>query len=415
MKKEIWIFNHYATNMFFDKGGRHFWLAEKLKEKGYSPTIFCASTNHISNNNIIVGKQGYKKQVIQGIPFVFLRTPNYQGNGKQRIINMLFFYRQLKRYSNQFVKEFGKPDIILASSVHPMTLIAGLQISKRFSIPCICEIRDLWPESLVAYGYLNKNNFFTKKLYTIEKWIYQKADSIVMTWEGGKQYILDQGWEDKVDISKIHHISNGIVLKEFEKNAENFVINDNDLNNEEIIKVVYTGSIRKVNNLGMLLNTAKIILEKTNKVKFFIYGTGDELEFLRERCLNEKITNVVFKGRVEKKYIPSILKKADINILHNTSTSLDKYGQSQNKLFEYLSAGNSIIQTYSTGFSVLDNFEAGITVEKQSPKEIAEIILNLSKDKALRIKLGENARQISAGYDFEILTNKLINVIENIE
>ena len=31
-----------------------------------------------------------------------------------------------------------------------------------------------------------------------------------MTWEGGKDYIIDQGWEKFVDLSKIKHISNGV-------------------------------------------------------------------------------------------------------------------------------------------------------------------------------------------------------------
>ena len=49
MKKNVWIWNHYATNMFNDKAGRHYWFAENLIETGYNPTIFCASTIHNSN------------------------------------------------------------------------------------------------------------------------------------------------------------------------------------------------------------------------------------------------------------------------------------------------------------------------------------------------------------------------------
>ncbi|WP_318506969.1 hypothetical protein [Bacillus sp. T3] len=52
MKKNIWIWNHYATNMYIDQAGRHYWLAENLIKQGYNPTIFCASTVHNSNENI---------------------------------------------------------------------------------------------------------------------------------------------------------------------------------------------------------------------------------------------------------------------------------------------------------------------------------------------------------------------------
>ena len=32
--------NHYATNSYFNKGGRHYWFAENLIKSGYQPTIF---------------------------------------------------------------------------------------------------------------------------------------------------------------------------------------------------------------------------------------------------------------------------------------------------------------------------------------------------------------------------------------
>ena len=40
MRKNVWIWNHYATNMFFDQAGRHYWFAENLIKEGYKPTIF---------------------------------------------------------------------------------------------------------------------------------------------------------------------------------------------------------------------------------------------------------------------------------------------------------------------------------------------------------------------------------------
>ena len=46
MKKKVWIINHYATDMYKNKGGRHFWFAENLLKKNYQPIIFCANTYH---------------------------------------------------------------------------------------------------------------------------------------------------------------------------------------------------------------------------------------------------------------------------------------------------------------------------------------------------------------------------------
>ena len=92
-------------------------------------------------------------------------------------------------------------------------------------------------------------------------------------------------------------------------------------------------------NVGVLLDAAKKI--SNLRVKFLIWGAGDELEALQKRVADEHIENVVFKGRVEKKYVPYIVSRADVNIAHNTASPLFRFGISFNKLFEYLAAGKA--------------------------------------------------------------------------
>ena len=65
-----------------------------------------------------------------------------------------------------------------------------------------------------------EKQYYCKILYQGEKWIYKKADSIIMTWEGGKDYIIDQGWEKEIDLAKVNHISNGVVIDSFDRNSE---------------------------------------------------------------------------------------------------------------------------------------------------------------------------------------------------
>ncbi len=416
MKKNIWIWNHYATNMFKDQAGRHYWFAENLLKQGYNPTIFCASTVHNSDENIDTGSNIYTSDMTNGIPFVFVKTPQYIGNGQQRIINMFSFYKNLFSVSKEYAEQYGKPDVILASSVHPLTLVAGIKVARKLGVPCICEVRDLWPESIVAYGALKRSSLIAKVLYQGEKWIYKNADSIIMTWEGGREYIIDQEWNNQIDLNKVKHISNGVVIDTFDKNSEEHKLIDSDLDIKTYKNVVYAGSIRKVNNLGILLDAAKIIENKGKKdIRFLIYGSGDESEALKKRCKEENINNVIFKGRVEKKYIPSILKKSYINILHNSSTSLDKYGQSQNKFFEYLSAGRCIVQTYKTGYSICEKFNCGISAPVQNAGEFAKAIITACSDGKINRLMGENARKVAYQFDFNKLTENLINVIENDE
>ena len=172
IKKNIWIMNHYATNMFFNKGGRHYWFSKYLLKNKYSPTIFCANTRHNNRSIVEIKKGKHEIKTTEGIPYVFVKTTPYKSNNVQRIMNMWLFYRNLFPVTREYAKIYGKPDVILASSVHPLTLVAGIKIAKRFDVPCICEVRDLWPESLVAYDVLKKSNPLLKLLYAGEKSIY---------------------------------------------------------------------------------------------------------------------------------------------------------------------------------------------------------------------------------------------------
>ncbi|WP_138494906.1 glycosyltransferase family 4 protein [Paenibacillus pinistramenti] len=417
MRKNIWMLNHYAANMFRDQGGRHYWFAKNLiGQHACSPTIFCASTIHNSSDVIETGRKKYVTDTVDGIPFVFMRTPLYTGNGRSRIRNMISFYRSLYPAARAYARLNGKPDVILASSVHPLTLVAGIRLAKEFGVPCICEVRDLWPESLVAYGSLKRESLLAKLLYQGEKWIYKKADAVIMTWEGGKDYVIGRGWSRQVDPEKIKHINNGVDIELFDQNAAAYPDVDARLEDKRFTNIVYTGSIRKVNQVGLILDAAKIIqAQGAGELRFLIYGAGDETELLQKRCAEESISNVIFMGKVNKQSVPAILKSADINLLHYSSTSLDQYGQSQNKLFEYLAAGKCIVQTYSPGYSICDRNDCGISVANQTAEEIAKAILTAYQDKDRSWELGLNARRTAYQYDFKRLTQQLVSIIDEID
>ena len=162
--KTIWIWNHYATNMFFEKGGRHHWFGRHLVKKGYNVKIFCASTIHNSEEEVDTKGRTYFTDFSDRIEYVFIKTPKYTGNGKARIKNMYAFYKELFPVSKEIAAKDGDPDVILASSVHPLTLIAGIKIAKKMGIPCVCEVRDLWPESLIEVGILGRDSLPAKVL-----------------------------------------------------------------------------------------------------------------------------------------------------------------------------------------------------------------------------------------------------------
>lgn len=414
MKKTIWIWNHYAGSMYEERGGRHYAFAKYLKQAGYEPVVFCCNARHGKAETYFPDTdlwQEYEAEEI-GVPFVFVQGRTYGGNGAQRVLNMVDFYRNVKKTARAYAKARGKPDVIYASSVHPLTLIAGIQTAKHFGVRCVCEVRDLWPESIVAYS-----NRFTREhplirlLYRGEKWIYQKADALIFTMEGGYDYITERGWEQAVPRAKVHYINNGVDLEQFRYNQAHFRTEDADLEDPSVFKVVYTGSIRHVNQLGTLLDAAKQVTDPA--VRFLIWGDGDQRALLEQRVREEDITNVIFKGKVEKKYVPDIVTKADLNLIHgsNDGKSLLRFGISSNKMFDCFAAGKPILMDIVAEYNPVAQFHVGVCVDR--PEALPQAIAGLRQaDGDVLGSLCRNAERAAEAYDYRQLTERLLKVLE---
>lgn len=417
--KRIWIINHYSLSQVMNKGGRHYWFAKNLKNQGYLPCLIGCNVKHNSTGNYI--KSSSKWDTIPGedFPIVFIDSNQYQGNGIARLRNMFYFSFNLFSNYKQIMEKVGKPDLILASSVHPLTILVGQLISKKLRIPCISEVRDLWPESLIAFGNLKRNSPLAKLLFLGEKWLYKRADNLIFTMEGGEKYIQDKGWDTShggpIDLSKVTHINNGFDRDTFAYNVNMYEYRDNDLDNDALYKIVYAGAIRKANNLGMILEVAKEISKLGyHNFRFLIFGDGEEKNTLIEKLRSEKIDNVVFKGEIEKKFVSSLVSKADLNLLHvNGSYDIWKYGNSSNKLFEYIAAGKPILSTISPEFDLIKKYKLGRSVSVQTPLEIANAIVKLYEEKGLDTDQA-NFIQARNDYNFENLTNKLISITDKL-
>lgn len=400
--KTVWFVSHYSMPPEYEMRNKTEMYVKYLQQKGIKCKIFAASTVHNHDVNVITDGSLYVEKNYDGIEFVHIRCSNYKGNGAKRILNMQQFGFRFPKVA----KNFEKPDVIVADT-NILMYWPIYRYCKKNDIPFVSEIRDIWPLAFVVYLGWRENNPLIKMLYRREKKMYMRSDAISYSWPGGRQYVIDKGWEKDVNLDKIFYINNGVDLPTFNKNVTEFDYKDEDLDNPDIIKVVYTGSLRIVNRIELLIEAARILKEKNmNNIKILLWGTGEDVERLKD--MSKDLDNICFKGFVQKQWVPSISSKADINLMHNFSTKMNRYGQNQCKLFDYLAAGNPILSTYSVGFSTLEENNCGIQIENQTAAEIAEAIISLSNMPANERKtMGDNAKETAKTFDFAYLTDEL--------
>lgn len=417
--RRFWIFNHYATTPKTGPMLRHFYFARCLQDRQMETTVFAANELHQTGDTIDTYGKPYLRTEEEGVPFVFVKTSPYQGNGLSRVKNMLSFFFGLLRIARGYARTYGKPDVIMGSSAHPLTSIAGILLAKRFRVPVIVEVRDLWPEAIFSFGKVKMDSLLGKLLSAGEHWMYLHADAIVFTKEGDVDHIKEMGWDTqhggRIDLGKCYYVNNGVQLKDYYESIEKDRLEDQDLETDSF-KVIYTGTIRPVNHVGNLLDTAKLLKEYPD-IQFLIYGGGSQLAELKERVAQEKISNVVLKGFVEKKYIPYILSRSSVNVLNYSQSQYNwSRGNSSNKLFEYMASGKPIISTVKMGYCILEKYQCGLSLEEDTPQALADEILKIYQmPKGAYEKMAEHAREGAKDFDFSVLTERLYQVIERVE
>lgn len=401
--KRVWFVSHYSMPPKYEMRIKTQMYAHYLQKKGFECTIFSASTIHNTSINLIEDNSDYIERVYDDLHFVHIKTSNYYGNGIKRIINM----RQFATRFNKIAKRFEKPDVVVADA-NCLNYGPIYSYCKKMGIPIYIDMRDLWPMSIVEYYKYSEKNPIIQYMYHLEHKMYKKVTGVIFSMPGGKDYIRDKKWLD-LDLDKFYYINNGVDLEQFAKQIKENAFSDIDLDSDSF-KVVYAGSIRTANNLISIVKAAELIKEP--KIKFLLYGEGDDKSSLIEYCKEHGINNVVFKGQVEKKLIPYILSKCDLSILNYKKAKTLKYGGSQNKLFEYLASGCPVLLTVDMNYNIVKDCNCGIALEEPDSKLIADAILKMyNMPLEERENMSKNAMEVAKEYDFEILTNKLLTII----
>ena len=410
--------NHHFINSSFS----YLSLPRYIIKRGYEVTVFCSTT--LVNGEQFHDTEGKKYTVkfVDGIPFAFVKTSPAHGNGVKRIANMGIFFKNLFPATKSYCKKTGKPDVIIASSVHPLTMVAGIKIAKKMNIPCICEIRDLWPEAIFQFGKAKEKSILGKMLIRGEHWIYRKADALIFTKEGDTDYLKERGWTTEqggdINLSKCNYINNGVDIEACDYRSNNIQLDDPDLNDDTKFNVTYVGTIRPVNNVGNLLDAAKILQQKRgyDDVQFLIFGDGDQLPILQERVKAEALKTVKLKGVVNRQFVPYILSKSSVNMLNYAQRQYNwTRGNSSNKLFEYMASGKPIISTVHMGYSIIRKYKCGVELDDDTAEALAEEIMRFhDMSIAERTEMGQNARDGAKDFDFPVLTEKLVAVIESV-
>ncbi len=338
----ILYIDHYAGSDTYGMEYRPYYLSQQWVEQGFKVTVIAASYSHLRiKNPQMNGLALYKTEDIDGIKYIWCRTPSYNHNGIKRLINILCFLFLVELLTVSIFRAFiisakisKKVSLVISSSTYPMDAKLARKISRKYHARFVHEVHDLWPLTLIELGGMKKSHPLIKWMQRMEDFAYKYADKIVSLLPDARSYMESRG----MDSNKFVYIPNGILPSS--KSLMLPILHRDllhSLKEKQYFIVGYAGGMGEANALKYLINASYLVPK--DKIAIVLMGDG----VCRADLEQQANYNVYFLPAVSKLQVQDFLKRCDCLYIGWQDLPIYQYGISPNKIFDYMLAKKPII------------------------------------------------------------------------
>ncbi|NES18715.1 MAG: glycosyltransferase family 4 protein [Symploca sp. SIO3E6] len=405
----ILLINHYAGSNQHGMEYRPFYLAKEWNKLGHQVTIVAASFSHVRSVQPTITKD-FTEEDIEGIKYIWINTPSYEGNGLKRVINMLTFIAKLFRYSLD-LKQKNNPDIVIASSTYPLDIYPALYIANSNQAKLVFEVHDLWPLSPIELGKMSRWHPFIVVMQWAENFACVQSDYVVSMLPKAANYMQEHGMKKH----KFNYIPNGVNIDEWKISQQSLP----ELHQQVIDKlqesgkfiIGYAGAHGLANSLFNLIDAANLL--KNKPVAFVLVGQGAEKHNLQQKVLQFGLDKVFLLPSISKQSIPCFLQNMDALFIGLQKQSLFRFGVSPNKLMDYMMAGKPVIHAIEAGNDLVTESGCGISIPPEDPVALAQAVeqimsFPISKLTSMGIK-GKN--YVLLHHDYQVLAQNFLQSV----
>ena len=387
-------------------------------KRTYEHAIEWIKLNH--EISIVTGVPNFPKgKVFNGYKNKIFQSENLDGINIYRVwtfiaANKGFIFRILDYISFMFTSFLAglflkKHDVIIATSPQFFTAISGWLISFFRKKPFILEIRDLWPESIVAVGAMNNKNIIIKFFHKVACFLYRKADCIICVTHSFKKDLVKLN----VNENKILVIENGIKIENLisPNKTIDMIEKEYNLSKKDFI-ISFIGTVGMAHGLDIIIRAAKKI--NNEKIKFLIVGEGAEKEKLKLKVSSNNLDNVLIVDSISWQEIININQIISANFIHLKKSDIFKK-VIPSKIFESMAMKKTIILgVEGEAENIINHSKCGLVIEPDNEDSLISAIdfLNNIKDLETMKAYGQNGyNYVINNYNRVKLANKMINFI----
>ena len=294
----------------------------------------------------------------------------------------------------------GDFEKIFVFAPSPITVgIVGIFAAKKFNAKCFIWVQDLWPESVKVAGNV-KNKLILQALNILTKKIYKYYDLIFVQSEGFVNYIVNQNINKK-NIKYLPNFANDFYLNKKNKNI-----------NYDRFSITFAGNIGKAQNLEILIEAAKVLKKRSEKIIFIIIGSGRNFNSLIKKIKKNDVMDYFnLLGRKAPELMPNYFSSSDVMLISLKKSTIFSLTV-PSKLQSYMAYGVPILGSID-GISkkIINESNSGLA---SSAEDVNGLISNIIKMKKLNpIELNKMAinskRYYEKHFSKEVVINRAID------
>jgi glycosyltransferase involved in cell wall biosynthesis len=301
----------------------------------------------------------------------------------------------------------GEPDVVVATSPQFFAAVGGWAVSFLRRRPFVLELRDLWPDSIIAVGAL-KEGRIVGLIRRIEDFLYRKADLIVTVTNASRDTLVRRG----VDPRKITVVLNGVHTAHLRPGRDEEL--RRRLGIQDKVVVSYIGTLGMAHGLDLLLDAAGILQERAPDIAFLLVGSGAQRNTLRKMAAARGLANTVFVDRVPHDEVQSYWRASDIGLALLKDTPLFRT-VIPSKVFEAMATGTPIISNVAGELeTLLAPLGTAVHIDPSSDAEaLAAAIEALAADPERRRAMGEAGLRAAPEFERERQAERMLKAISD--
>jgi len=296
-----------------------------------------------------------------------------------------------------------KPDVLVATSPQLLAGVAGAIVAAFRRVPFVFEVRDLWPESIVAVGAM-RNRLVLAPLYALANVLYRRARRIVLVSDASRAVLADRG----IPKGKLRVIKNGVDLSLFRPGRrDNWVRQSHGLGDS--FTVLYIGTLGMAHGLEVVLDASRRISGKAD-VTFLLVGEGARKEELRAG--SRDLPNVRFVDGCPRARVPDYIAASDACLVHLKRCELFRTVL-PSKMFEIMACARPILLgVEGEAQRTLERAHAGVAFPPEDGAGLAKVILRLRSDRGALDRMGRQGRRfVERGYSRDVLARRYAELL----